>query len=64
MLDKQEDMPNNLCEITRLRLCTKISDEIRWQPERDLNLLDIYHQQYLNMKDVSLLLELTESTVS
>ncbi|KML24110.1 flagellar biosynthesis sigma factor [Leclercia adecarboxylata] len=45
-------------------LTNKISQEIRQLPKREQMLLNLYYQQNLNMKEIGLLLDVTETRVS
>ncbi|EWG67295.1 Sigma-28 [Enterobacter sp. DC4] len=56
--------PNPLNDILRADLTQQISQEIKQLPEREQFLLNLYYQQELNMKEVGILLGITETRVS
>ncbi|MDR0806665.1 MAG: RNA polymerase sigma factor FliA [Enterobacteriaceae bacterium] len=60
----QEEEPNPLLMALRRDLTCKISEEIRQLPEREQLLLSLYYQKELNMKEVGILLDVTETRVS
>ncbi|TGC12178.1 RNA polymerase sigma factor FliA [Escherichia sp. E4385] len=60
----QTDEANPLNDILRKNLMQKISEEIQHLPEREQFLLNLYYQQELNMKEIGLLLSVTETRVS
>ncbi|CNK41913.1 flagellar biosynthesis sigma factor [Yersinia mollaretii] len=62
--DIQHEMLNPLHELMKENLTKHISQEIKALPERDQLLLNLYYQQDLNMKEVGILLEITETRVS
>ncbi|TGB62047.1 RNA polymerase sigma factor FliA [Escherichia sp. E4736] len=60
----QTDEENPLNDILRKDLMQKISEEIQKLPEREQFLLNLYYQQDLNMKEIGLLLSVTETRIS
>lgn len=62
--DIQHEMLNPLHELIKGKLVKQISQEIRTLPEREQLLLNLYYQQELNMKEVGVLLGITETRVS
>lgn len=60
----QTDEENPLNDILRKDLMQKISEEIQQLPEREQFLLNLYYQQDLNMKEIGLLLSVTETRIS
>lgn len=62
--DIQNEMLNPLHEIMKGNLTKQISREIKALPEREQLLLNLYYQQELNMKEISVLLDITETRVS
>ncbi|CFQ36277.1 MULTISPECIES: RNA polymerase sigma factor FliA [Yersinia] len=62
--DTQHEMLNPLHEIMKGNLTKQISREIKALPEREQLLLNLYYQQELNMKEISVLLNVTETRVS
>ncbi|TGC21321.1 RNA polymerase sigma factor FliA [Escherichia sp. E2748] len=60
----QTDEENPLNDILRKDLMQKISEEIQLLPEREQFLLNLYYQQDLNMKEIGLLLSVTETRIS
>ncbi|RXA94471.1 RNA polymerase sigma factor FliA [Yersinia sp. 2105 StPb PI] len=62
--DTEHEMLNPLHELMKENLTKHISQEIKALPERDQLLLNLYYQQDLNMKEVGILLKITETRVS
>lgn len=62
--DLQNEMLNPFHELMKGKLVKKISKEIKALPEREQLLLNLYYQQELNMKEVGILLNITETRVS
>lgn len=62
--DSNHDALNPLNETLFSRLTSRISKEIKYLPEREQLLLNLYYQQELNMKEVGYILEITETRVS
>lgn len=60
----QHDQLNPLHELMKGKLTKQISQVIRELPEREQLLLNLYYQQELNMKEVGVLLGITETRVS
>ncbi|CAM3982016.1 RNA polymerase sigma factor FliA [Rahnella bruchi] len=60
----KHEMLDPLHELMKGKLTEKISQEIRELPEREQLLLNLYYQQELNMKEVGILLGITETRVS
>jgi len=63
-LDGENERLNPLHEVVNANLVEQISKQIRALPEREQLLLNLYYQQELNMKEVGILLEITETRVS
>lgn len=63
-LDTHNEMLNPLYELMKGKLVKQISQEIKSLPEREQLLLNLYYQQELNMKEVAVLLGITETRVS
>lgn len=61
---QKHEMLNPLHEVLKGKLTQQISREIRELPEREQLLLNLYYQQELNMKEVGILLNITETRVS
>jgi len=64
IVDAQNEMLNPLHELMKGKLAQKISAEMKYLPEREQLLLNLYYQQELNMKEVGVLLGITETRVS
>lgn len=62
--DEQHEALNPLNQLEINRLVTRIANEITHLPEREQMLLNLYYQQELNMKEIGLLLNITETRVS
>ncbi|EPZ8122882.1 RNA polymerase sigma factor FliA [Yersinia enterocolitica] len=62
--DIQHEMLNPLHEIIKGNLTKQISREIKALPEREQLLLNLYYQQELNMKEIGVLFDITETRVS
>ncbi|RPH28594.1 RNA polymerase sigma factor FliA [Buttiauxella warmboldiae] len=62
--DLQNEMLNPFHELMKGKLVKQISKEIKALPEREQLLLNLYYQQELNMKEVGILLNITETRVS
>lgn len=63
-IDAENEKLNPLDEVMLNNLTEKISKEIRLLPERERLLLNFYYQQDLNMKEIGVLLDITEARVS
>lgn len=63
-LDLPQDQLNPLNDIMVQDLAQRISNEIKFLPKREQLLLNLYYQQDLNMKEVGVLLGVTETRVS
>ncbi|MGL5698305.1 MAG: RNA polymerase sigma factor FliA [Kluyvera sp.] len=63
-LDSEHEKLNPLNELMLTSLTKKVRQEIMLLPEREQLLLNLYYQQNLNMKEVSVLLGITEARVS
>jgi len=64
IVDQQSENNNPLNELMRGKLVQKIGQEIKFLPEREQLLLSLYYQQELNMKEIGVLLGITETRVS
>lgn len=64
VVDIKNEMYNPLHGLMRERLVGKISSEMMYLPEREKVLLNLYYQQELNMKEIGVLLGITETRVS
>lgn len=62
--DTEHEMLNPLNNLINQKLVEKISEEIKVLPQREQLLLNLYYQQELNMKEVGVLLNITETRVS
>lgn len=62
--DSRNEALNPLNEALFTRLSAHISQEIKNLPEREQQLLNLYYQQELNMKEVGYILGITETRVS
>jgi RNA polymerase sigma factor for flagellar operon FliA len=62
--EQQHENLNPLNSLMMKRLLKQVSNEISALPEREQLLLNLYYQQDLNMKEVSVLLGVTETRVS
>ncbi|WP_312239958.1 RNA polymerase sigma factor FliA [Pantoea sp.] len=60
----EQETLNPLHAVVRQGLLQKISHEIETLPEREQLLLNLYYQQELNMKEIAVLLDITETRVS
>lgn len=63
-IDDEQKNLDPLNSVLRKNLTHKISQAIKFLPEREQLLLSLYYQQELNMKEVAELLQLTETRVS
>ncbi len=63
-IDSQHENLNPLNTLMIKKLINQISHEISALPEREQLLLNLYYQQDLNMKEVGVLLGITETRVS
>ena len=61
--DEHESL-NPIYETMRLKLVDSIAQHIRYFPEREQRILQFYYQQDLNMKEIALILGVTETRVS
>lgn len=61
---EQHDSLNPLHETLQQKLIEKIAQHIRVIPEREQRILQFYYQQDLNMKEIALILDITETRVS
>lgn len=62
--DSAHEALNPLNDALVSRLTRQIGDEIKRLPEREQQLLNLYYQQELNMKEVGYILGITETRVS
>lgn len=60
----QHEMLNPLHELMKGKLAKQVSQLIKELPEREQVLLNLYYQQELNMKEVGIILGVTETRVS
>lgn len=64
LLELQIDELNPMHMILQHDLVVKISEEIKLLSEREQFILNLYYQQDLNMKEIGLILNLTETRIS
>lgn len=64
LLELQIDELNPMHMILQNDLVLKISEEIKLLSEREQFILNLYYQQELNMKEIGLILNLTETRIS
>jgi RNA polymerase sigma factor for flagellar operon FliA len=60
----QHEMLNPLHELMKGKLAKQVSQVIKELPQREQVLLNLYYQQELNMKEVGIILGVTETRVS
>ncbi len=60
----QHEMLNPLHDLMKGKLAKQVSLVIKELPEREQTLLNLYYQQELNMKEVGIILGITETRVS
>lgn len=60
----QHEMLNPLHELMKGKLAKQVSQVIKELPQREQVLLNLYYQQELNMKEVGIILGITETRVS
>ncbi|MDU5781146.1 MAG: RNA polymerase sigma factor FliA [Pantoea sp.] len=62
--DDRHELLNPFHTLSLQSVTGKLAEEIKQLPEREQLLLSLYYQQELNMKEVSLILGLTETRIS
>lgn len=62
--DERHEQLDPLHGLSLKSISDKVAQEISLLPEREQLLLSLYYQQELNMKEISLILEITETRVS
>ncbi|HEY3985289.1 RNA polymerase sigma factor FliA [Cedecea sp.] len=63
-IDDSHERLNPLNDTVQENLLDKISEHVAYIPEREQRILQLYYQQDLNMKEIGLVLGLTETRVS
>ncbi|QLA70377.1 RNA polymerase sigma factor FliA [Enterobacter pasteurii] len=63
-IDLPQEQLNPLIDVLAKDLVQQISNEIKFLPKREQLLLNLYYQQELNMKEIGVLLGITETRVS
>lgn len=61
---EENDLLNPLYETMQKNLMSEIAAHIRMIPEREQRILQLYYQEEFNMKEISLVLGITETRVS